>query len=184
MSLFNTPQKFGSLTKLLHWSIAALFSMQYYLVYRRDYFPDDAPEKLNYILLHKSVGITIFGLAVIFLVIRHFGKHPALPLGMNAIERLLARLTHICLWAAILMMPISGTMMSQMSGYGAKLFGYPLPTFVGVDKAMAGTFHEMHSFAGIAMMVFVGLHILGAFVHLIIHRDRVMQRMLPFSKGG
>ena len=55
MPLINTQKKWGLVTKLLHWGFFILFCAQYFLVYRREYFANNAPEKTQYILLHKQL---------------------------------------------------------------------------------------------------------------------------------
>ena len=69
MALANTKKEFGTLTKLLHWTIFALFVVQYFLVYRREYFPKNSPEKIQYILLHKSFGLCVLFLAVLMIML-------------------------------------------------------------------------------------------------------------------
>jgi cytochrome b561 len=48
------------------------------------------------------------------------------------------------------------------------------------DNAAAGkAIDGLHQAAEWTLLVFIGLHVLAAFAHLLIYRDRIMQRMLP-----
>lgn len=76
MSLWNTKERFGVVFKICHWLVFALVASQFFLVYRRETFTDEMHEKLQYILLHKSLGVLILGLALLMVVVRHVGTRP------------------------------------------------------------------------------------------------------------
>ena len=76
MSLTNTPSKFGSITKYFHWLTLIGFIGQFYLVYRREYFPKGSQIKLDYILWHKAIGITMLALGILFILWHHLNKRP------------------------------------------------------------------------------------------------------------
>lgn len=177
MQLKNNEERFGLLTKLLHWAIFLLFVTQYFLVYRREYFPKDSPEKLQYILLHKSLGVIVLGLAVVMLIWAHFGKRPKLP-PMSKMFALLARLTHILLYLSMLIMPLTGIMMSQYSGRKVMVFDwFELPRLLAENKSLAGLCHEIHEYSSYVILGVVSVHILGALVHHFFYKDKVLKRM-------
>lgn len=179
MSLTNTSQKFGLINRLLHWSIFGIFVLQYFLVYRREYFPKDAPEKLQYILLHKSLGVVVLVLAIFMIFWRHLGKRPAFVANMSTFEKKLAGSVHILLYILMLAMPLTGIAMSMYSGYGVSVFGqFDLPLFVQKNKEIAGIFYEMHVWISYAVIGVVGLHVLGALIHHFIRKDETLKRMI------
>jgi cytochrome b561 len=179
MSLQNTPEKFGSLTKLLHWTIFLLFVIQYFLVYRREYFPKDSPEKLQYMLLHKSIGVVLLVLAVLMILWRYVGKRPP-PITTNALERIGAKLMHFLLYAAMLIMPLSGIGMSLYAGYSVSVFGwFNLPITLEKNEALGNLFYTTHVWSSYAVIGLVGLHVLAALFHHFIRKDEVLKRMSP-----
>lgn len=179
MSLTNTAQKFGIITRFLHWSIFGIFVLQYFLVYRREYFPKDAPEKLQYILLHKSLGVVVLMLAIFMIFWRHLGKRPAFVANMTKFEKKLAGSVHVLLYILMLAMPLTGIAMSMYSGYGVSLFGqFDLPLLVEKNVDIAGIFHEMHEWISYAVIGIVGLHVLGALIHHFIRKDETLKRMI------
>lgn len=179
MSLTNTAQKFGIITRFLHWSIFGIFVLQYFLVYRREYFPKDAPEKLQYILLHKSLGVVVLLLAILMIFWRHLGKRPTFVANMTRFEKKLAGSVHVLLYILMLAMPLTGIAMSMYSGYGVSLFGqFDLPILVDKNVDIAGIFHEMHEWISYAVIGIVGLHILGALIHHFIRKDETLKRMI------
>ncbi|MFO1258724.1 MAG: cytochrome b [Gammaproteobacteria bacterium] len=179
MSLTNTTQKFGVITRLLHWSIFGIFVLQFFLVYRREYFPEDAPEKLQYILLHKSLGVVVLVLALFMIFWRHLGKRPAFVANMSRFEKKLAGSVHVLLYILMLAMPLTGIAMSMYSGYGVSVFGqFNLPMLVQKNKEIASIFYEMHVWISYAVIGIVGLHILGALIHHFIRKDETLKRMI------
>lgn len=178
MALANTSEKFGSLTKLLHWSIFVLFVTQFFLVYYRETLPDNSPTSLQFILLHKSLGVCIFPLAILMILWRQVGKRPIMPINMSNLEILLAKITHFLLYLSMLVMPLTGYLMSSFSGYGVALFGWKLPNPFIKNEALAGIFHEIHEIASFVIIGLVSLHILAALYHHFVRKDNILKRML------
>ena len=58
--------------------------------------------------LHKSIGFTVLGLAILRLMWRLARRPPALPEGMQPWERLAAKATHWTFYFIIFVMPITG----------------------------------------------------------------------------
>lgn len=181
MALINTQIRFGRITKLLHWSIFILVVIQYALVYRRAFLPEEAPEKLQYILLHKSFGLVIFGLVILMILNRQFGQRPPYPKNAPWYQNLLAKMVHFLLYVCLLFMPIAGVLMTFFSGRTLAIFGYllPTPSFIHTNKALAELFYKGHVFTSYIILGLVSLHIIGAFYHHFILKDNILTRMLP-----
>jgi len=178
MPFQNTPEKFGSLTKFLHWNIAILFVIQYFLVYRREYFPNDTNEKLQYLLLHKSLGICVLVLAFTMLLWRKVGTRPLMPGSMTHIELLAAKWTHILLYIAMFIMPLSGILMSIFAGYPVSFFGlFELP-MITKSEAIGMVFYKTHVVSSYFIIAIVVVHTAAALYHHYIKKDNVLQRML------
>ncbi|MBS0286159.1 MAG: cytochrome b [Proteobacteria bacterium] len=176
----NTEERFGSLTKMLHWSIFLLFIGQFFLVYRREYFPKNSPEKLQYILLHESIGVVLLVLALFMIVWRHVGTRPVMPASMSTLHVKAAKLMHFLLYAVMLFQPISGIFMSQYAGYPVGVFGlFDLPTLVHKNEAIGHLLKEAHELSSYAIIGLVSLHIIAALYHHFIIKDNVLKRMLP-----
>jgi len=181
MSLVNTKQKFGSLTKLLHWTLFVLFVIQYFLAYRRGYFPDKSPEKLQYILLHKSIGVIALGVALMMVIWRHLGKRPSLQ-NVNFMEKCLAKVTHLSLYIVALLLPLSGIGMSLFSGRSITIIkGISLPALTK-NPTLAKILYTTHVTTTYAAIALVSLHVFAALYHHFIRKDRVLKRMLPFAR--
>jgi len=179
MPLHNTPEKFGTLTKFLHWTIFLLFVVQYYLVYRREYFPKDTNEKLQYLLLHKSLGIVVLLLAAFMLAWRHVGTRPLMPSNMALIERKAANVSHILLYVAMFIMPLSGIFMSIFGGYKVGFFGlFDLPMLFAKNEAIGNILYQTHVWSSYVIIGLVAIHVSAALYHHFVRKDNVLTRMV------
>ncbi len=180
MSFLNTKQRFGAFTKLLHWLIAIGFSVQFYLVYRRDFMLDEDPFKLSYILWHKQLGFYLFFVALLMIVSRHLGTRPDFPSSMSRAHVIFSKVGHTVLYLLMLSMPVGGYLMSCYGGRPIMLFGkYAVPALVQPNEAMGDLLYKWH--AGIlpyVVMAVVGGHILAALYHHFGLKDNVLKRML------
>lgn len=183
MTLRNTNHSWGSIAKLIHWTVVALIIVQIALAR----IADDLPlgmEKLATLARHKSVGITILVLAVLRVLWRWANPTPALPRQMPAWQRGLANASHVGLYAAIFAIPLTGWMMSSAKNYPVSWFNvFQLPDLVGPNERVYEFMHDAHETLVIVMLTFAAVHIAGALKHHFIDRDGVLRRMLPFSKA-
>lgn len=177
MEFSNTKKKFGVPTKILHWAIFALFVSQYFLVYRREYFADTNPDKLQYILLHKAFGLIILTLGILMILWRQVGQRPDMPVNMTPYQNLLAKCVHTLLYLSMLVMPLSGLGMSLWNGYSVSFFGlFTIPSFTK-NPLIGDTLYVTHVWSSYVIIGLVILHVLGALYHYLYKRDQVMQRM-------
>src|SRR5690606_20635512 len=78
MHLRNTETRYGVVAQLFHWIIVALIITQFVLANKAEALPLGLA-KLAVLAQHKSVGMTIFGLAVLRLAWRWLNPVPASP---------------------------------------------------------------------------------------------------------
>ncbi len=139
---------------------------------------EEASPRTFYFNLHKSIGITLLFFIVIRVIWRISHKPPAALKSYKAWERKLSAGAHHLLYLLMLVVPLSGLIMSIASKYGVKWFG--LDFIAGIDsKPLREIFHEVHEIAGIIILLIIAIHILGALKHKFIDKDETMKRMLP-----
>jgi cytochrome b561 len=105
---------------------------------------------------HVWIGVAILVLALARVAIRLTRGAPDLPAGGHPVADLIAKLTHLGLYALLLLIPVSGAM----------------AWFGGVDAA--GEVHEVLFNLGIALVI---LHVVGALYHQFVLKDGLMDRM-------
>jgi cytochrome b561 len=139
--------------------------------------------KLATLARHKSVGMTILGLAIIRLLWRLGNRTPALPPGMRAWERILARSSHVGLYLCIFALPLTGWLMSSAKNYAVSWFGwFQFPDLVAPDPGLFDVMHVTHEIVFNCLAGLAILHLLGAAKHHFFNRDDVLTRMLPFGR--
>ena len=106
--------------------------------------------------LHRIVGIVIFLLALTRIGLRLKHGAPALPAGGKPLLDLVARITHIGLYALILVIPLTG-----------------LLTWFGLNRDIG----EVHETLFALLVFFTGLHVVGALYHQFVLKDGLMERM-------
>lgn len=108
MSLKNTADRYGSIAKWLHWSVAGLFLAAYVAVYYRQWFTDKGTD-INWTALqmHLSFGVTIGVLVILRVIWRLMNQQPDAAAGTR-LEHLAAKIGHYALYAVMIMLPLTG----------------------------------------------------------------------------
>lgn len=181
MQLRNTGQHYGAIAQALHWTVAALIVTQFVLALRADGLPL-GPAKIAVLAQHKSIGMTIFALAVLRLIWRLFNPAPALPATMPRWQRIAAHGSHVALYGLILITPLAGWLMSSARNFPVSWFGaFTFPDLIKPDRARYEFFHEAHEIVAYTLAAIALLHIAAAVKHQVVDRDDVLRRMLPKS---
>ena len=182
MSIRNTRERWGSLSQFLHWLIVALIALQAALGLTGLLLPLSL-EKLAVLARHKSIGITILGLATLRLLWRWLNPTPPLPSNLKPHERFLAHFTHAALYVLLFAMPLTGWMMSSARGFPVSWFNlYQLPDLVPKSESIYDTMVTTHAALAIALALTVVLHIAAALKHHFVLKDDTLRRMLPFGR--
>jgi cytochrome b561 len=180
MTFRNTNRSWGSLTKALHWVIVILIINQWWIAERAEDLKGLA--KLQTLGLHKSFGMTIFMLAIIRLVWRWMNPVPDLRAETRAWERVLARVSHVLLYALIFAMPLTGWMMSSARNFPVSWFKlFQFPDLVAPAEQTFHLMHDLHHLLFDVLLAVALLHAAGALKHHFIDRNDVLKRMLPFG---
>ncbi|GAA2840050.1 cytochrome b561 [Aminobacter aminovorans] len=182
--LRNTDTRYGWAAIVLHWLIAALFIGQFALglVMVRIASQRTAFELIQ---LHKSFGFLLLGLVLVRIGWWLGSKSPELPDEVDPLERKAAPIVHLLLYAAQLVVPLSGWVLVSVSvleipSVPFNLFVLPhLPFQVSEQAENFWIFgHRWLAYAGGALVL---LHILAALRHHFWLRDVVLVRMIsPF----
>jgi cytochrome b561 len=166
-------------TIFLHWIIAllivALFALGYYMVD----IPRNTPDRAYYFNLHKSLGV-VAGLLIILQFVRHMThRPPPLPASMPSWEIKTSLAVHWVLYLLMIAVPLSGYISSSFSKYGVHVFGLKLPHWGWDSKELRDVYVSVHSITAILLIALIVIHVLAALKHLLVDKDKVLQRMLP-----
>jgi cytochrome b561 len=95
----------------------------------------------------------------------------------------LAHAGHLALYAFMLIIPITGWLMSSAKGGPTVWFGIlPLPDLIGKDKALGHLLEDVHGALSWTLVTLIAGHVLAALKHHFIDRDDTLRRMAPFIK--
>ena len=178
MAIRNSATAYGWPAQLLHWVVVVLVITQYVLANMAE-SADTRMETFILFARHKSVGITIFALAIIRLLWRFMNEQPALPQGMPGWQQRVAKATHWLLYALIVLMPITGILGSAASNFPVTWFGlFTIPALIGPNEILADQLHDLHGLLAGCLATLATLHLLAALKHHFINKDDVLRRML------
>jgi cytochrome b561 len=171
--------RYTPLAQALHWIAAVMMLAIVILAWVFMSEPAQTADRFTYITLHKSLGQTIFFLAVFRLVWRRLHPPPAMEGRITRWEFVAARCSHWLLYVIMLVMPISGYILATAAARPSPyfwLFYWPQPPLI---PAVAHAALRVHLACQYAVYAFVGLHVLAAVWHVTVRRDAVIERMLP-----
>lgn len=179
MSLKNTHDSYGSVTKIFHWTIATIIYIMLTIGFVMGNISNDSlADKLYY--YHKATGITVLGIMVLRMLWRIINIRPKLPESVPKWQRLASSAVHYGLYILLFAMPLSGWIMSSANGTPPSVFGlFQMPAIVATNKAVTKTFAEIHELLAFVLIAFIVIHVAAALKHYFIDKDQVLQRMLP-----
>lgn len=192
MSNWNSAENYGRVAKWIHWVTALLFLLAYCAVYYRHLFTErKTPENLAALQIHMSVGITVGVMFILRIIWRNMNVQPALEPGPPWQQRL-ASWTHYALYAAMILMPLSGYLKTGVGNDYFFLFHLPkfedtwlFQTWVQGHLGMTfkqfrepfDVFHEDIMGSLLLWMLIVG-HAGAALYHHFKLKDRTLIRMI------
>lgn len=171
--------RYGTTARLGHWLSALLLVGSFTLGYVMTELAM-SPTKLKYFSYHKWIGVTVFALAALRLAWRLWARAPALPTAMRAWERHIAAATHGLLYLLLLLVPLSGWLMSSAKGFQTVYLGrWPIPDLIGKNAELGKALQGVHELLSTLLLLLIALHVLAALKHHFIDRDEVLARMVP-----
>lgn len=180
----NTTATYGTVARTLHWLAAALILAAVALALYMERLPRGSDAEVARVSalysLHKTIGIAAFATALARILWAWLQPKPAPLHPERRAETFAAEAVHWSLYAAMLVMPLSGWLYhAATDGFAPILwpFGQSLP-FVPKSPALAMTFRAIHGLSAKLLYASLALHVLGALKHGLIDRDGTMARMV------
>jgi cytochrome b561 len=180
--LKNTSTHYGWPSILLHWLSAllifGLFGLGLYMV-ELDYYDTWYHDSTHW---HESLGLLFFALLVIRLIWRKVNPKPQ-PIATTPTQRLMANAAHWVLYLLMLLIPITGYLISTADGNTLALFSWlDVPSITGKVNNMETISGQFHYWLSIAIIVLSVGHIGAALKHHYFDKDNTLKRMLRTSK--
>jgi superoxide oxidase len=175
-----THQRYVASARRLHWAIFGLVTLAYLFINLFGAFARGSAGRTAMLHWHELAGLGVLLLALPRLWVRAHHTPPLItPRGERWADTL-ATVTHIALYAFLLVQPLLGLITVQVEGASVSVFGVTLlPSFVATpDRALAHQFEDIHGTIGTIFYWVIGLHILAVLWHHFIRRDDTLRRML------
>ena len=185
MQIHNTSSTYSPFTKALHWSWVVLSFINYTVVYIKNYALEEKSPTGKFLVgsIHKPLGVVILAVAAIALFWRLQNKPPIFDDKSSQWEKNLKTWVHNGLYIFLLIMPLSGLLMSTLGGYPVDMFGlFKLPLFLEKNKEMGKLLYQCHYALSYVGLTLIALHIFGMMHKHFIKKQAIFERMLPNLK--
>jgi cytochrome b561 len=170
---------YTAIAKVFHWGMAVLILGLLTLGFVMTDM-ELSPEKLQYYSWHKWAGVTVFMLVWLRLIWRVMNPPPAYPSSMSPMLKAFAHLGHAALYGLMIVIPLSGWLLSSAKGVQTVWFGVlPLPDLLEKDKELGHLLHEVHEALNFVLLFLLAGHVAAAFKHHWIDKEDILKRMLP-----
>ena len=170
----DSKDRYGRITRGFHWIMALLIGWQLLK------FGDRIAEGEHWVgetlvPWHISIGLLLLVMITlrIFWAIAQRNNRPE----QDPNTALLVKGGHFLLYAAMVLMPVTGVLVMVGNGYGLTAFGVQLAAR-GDDIPWAAAVGSLHSPLAWFLLVMVIGHIGMAMLHHFVKRDGVLQRMV------
>jgi len=177
----NTTARYGAVSILIHWvsflMVAGLFGVGLYMVELTYYDPlyHELPE------WHKLFGVILGGLTLIRLVWICFSRPPKV-LTEQRWQAVLAKMVHGLLYLILLLLLISGYLISTAKGAPLVSFDVQLlPALVTLEPNQVDLAGLLHYWVAWGLVGVVSLHALAALKHHFIDQDQTLTRILTIK---
>ncbi|PCJ69710.1 MAG: cytochrome b [Rhodobiaceae bacterium] len=170
---------YDGVAKTLHWVVALLMIVMLTFGWTLEDLPLD--EKVQTLVIHSSLGLSVFLLMAVRLYWRYTHTPPSLPDHMPSWQVTASKASHRALYFFAMLQPLLGLAQSAFADFAVRPFAMFTVT-LGADKNLHGIFHQLHAICALILIALVLLHLGAALYHHFGQKDTVLRRMLPFGQ--
>ena len=185
--VLNSEQRYGAVSMTLHWLMAlvlvVLIVMGLYMVAMPDVGFNS--RKIWLILAHKEIGVLALFLAALRLPWRLGNALPHLVATIPDWQKVIARFVHLCFYALMFALPLTGWLMSSASGISVSVLGwFKLPDLVPHNDSLFRTYIQLHKWLSYALIAFLFAHSGAALRHHFLLKDATLKKMASGSEAA
>lgn len=176
----NTRERFGAVTRFLHWAIALLILfliwLGWYMV-NLTYYDKWYNASLHW---HRALGLLVLALALLKIGWQLWSPPPHAAAGtLKPWERRAATAMHVLLVLMMLLIPITGYLISTSAGKSVPLVaGIEVPALFDVGKELRDLAIDVHFWLAYATAFLAAGHAGAALKHQFVDQDGTLARML------
>ncbi|MFV0448174.1 MAG: cytochrome b [Vibrio sp.] len=129
---------------------------------------------------HKSVGLILAGITIFRLFWKLVTASPLME--GSALERFMAKIAHLFIYFDLLVLFVSGYLISTEDGRGIDVFNwFTVPGAGALFEGQADLAGLVHFYAAWALILVAVVHALAAFKHHFINKDHTLRKMIGVS---
>ena len=186
MPLTNRPDRYGLVSRVLHW---AMFAGLAYQFVGANIMTRIAQGKTVFGMVgdtwyngHKSIGLVLLLLVVARLIWRRTTPLPEWHPALTEVERIIVHRVECALYWLLFVLPVSGYLFVMAGGYGVRLFGLTdLPNPIG-KQDWAWVVWILHVAGAYLLLVVIAWHVGMVIRKHVYERTGLAHRMLPFRR--
>mgnify|MGYP001061747053 CR=1 FL=1 len=179
---------YGGAALLFHWAVAFLFLAQIPLGYLTQVTESRPALQFQLYQWHKSLGFLVLALSALRLAWLWFDGRPEEAARASPLEKLMASVARITLYAATLLVPLTGWAIASASPLHIPSYAFNLvlvpPLPMAVSDAAEAFWSNLHAILAYCAAALAAIHIAAALDHHFRRKDSTLTRMLRTSAGG
>ncbi|MEE9447826.1 MAG: cytochrome b/b6 domain-containing protein [Arenicellales bacterium] len=162
----NVSIEYGVISRLIHGVIAALMVFLIWLGWWMVGLGYYDPYALASLQWHKALGL-LLGLMVVFkLLWQVFHPVSASSLALNPLEKFGAKLMHFALLLLMVLLPITGYIISTAKGAEIELLsGWAFPALFPISEGVNTLATEVHYYVAYGAVILIFIHAMAALKH-------------------
>ena len=175
----NGKDHYGLVSMFFHWTIALAFIGLVGLgVWMMELTYYD-PWYYSSLSLHKTIGIVVLALALAKFGWRFADRKPGFEREVRPFERAGATAMHWILSALLILLPVTGYLISTSEGAGIDIFGlFELPALFEISEWVRDLAIEIHFYLAYCGIALVAVHAGAALKHHFMDKGSTLVRML------
>lgn len=184
VKILDTPERYGSVSRTLHWGMAVLFGWQFAGALLHAFARETDVARFLW-ATHRDLG---FALLLLLLVrgawgVANFGRRPK---RSSTFLGLAAAVGHLALYVLMFVVPAAALLRQYGSGRAFSPFGLPLMSGFegGPIRWMTVAGNMLHGALGWVLLALVAGHVAMVFIHRRLWKDDVLSRMAGATLAG
>lgn len=175
-----TTKRYKPVSRLIHWGMAILVLCMVPAGFVMVQEGLSRSLQNTLFIFHKNVGVLLLILIFVRLIYRWRNPPELAPVALPRVQELAAHLTHIGLYALLLIMPLAGYVRVRAGGFPIEsLDALGVPALVPRSEALAEFAKMVHFYGSYAIAALVLMHVGAACFHGLVRRDGIFSRMWP-----
>lgn len=171
LTAHNESTRYGLVSRMLHWSIAILFLVLIPMGIYTTIMPEGSPHRRDYYVVHETLGVMILVLALIRILWNRYSTRPELESSLTNTERKLAHKAHMALYFMMVMIPVTGYVMTSFNAKSTLFLAWELEPLWSYSKNGSLIWGVLHKYLlPYLLYIVLGAHVLGALKHQFIDK--------------